>query len=257
MKEEEVLSFLKKDFKRKRERDLKKKECNLTHKLKLDRSTDAAARGRKRESSRLGAEGRRVGRERERSKKEREKKKTQSPSLFTSLFTLFSRKPLCFCGGSSFRTLAREPTRVAMPASVAAAAARASARRLRRAGSSTSSMAFAAIAITMALISRASAFYLPGVAPQDFAMVSLCCSRSLSFERGPGSQGRGWEKKGKKKNEEERKGEKEPHRFFLFRRALLRPLFPLSLLPSHRLPQLSSNTNSTTTTHQKRATPSL
>ena len=142
----------------------------------------ARERGREDRKKRgLGREGRRVGATRKRaSRRERRggKKKSALPyfsALFLRLAASFRKHRLFSC--ASAEPVLRGAHSAPMTAA-AAAAARVSARRRGGVGSrarGTSTMSFAAIAtmVTMAtLITRASAFYLPGVAPQDFAMVS-------------------------------------------------------------------------------------
>ena len=117
----------------------------------------------------------------------------------------------------------------------ATAAARASARRRGRVGTKAR-VAFAAIAAvaTMAMfITCASAFYLPGVAPQDFAMVSSEKISFSSIESCSDTREKERNKAGKKRRKERRRRER-PNAFSPFRRALLSPTcsVPLSLSPS-------------------------
>ena len=131
----------------------------------------------------------------------------------------------------------------------ATAAARASARRRGRVGTKAR-VAFAAIATvaTMAtFITCASAFYLPGVAPQDFAMVSSGKISFSSIESCSDTREKGRNKAGKKRRKERRRRER-PNAFSPFRRALLSPTcsVPLSLTLSPPLPRSPTHKNTST-----------
>ena len=189
----------------------------------------------------------------EASRRGRKKKNTFSFSAPRGFF--FSHSFFFFFRGSAEPRFIRGARSAPMTAAVSA---RVSARR-RRGGVGTggargasSTMRFAAIAMATTLITRASAFYLPGVAPQDFAMV-----RPVERPESPREVEGGRNKSGKEREREERR-----HCFFLRQARLLSP--SLDLVPSLSLnfshPSLSHPHSTQFTTQnptpQNRETPS-